>query len=239
MNSNRAAFIKGFKDAFPVFVGYFGVAIALGITAVESGLSPFQATLMSLTNLTSAGQAVALNIMADKGSYLEVFISQVVINLRYLLMGAALSFKLKPSTGTGERLLMSYGITDEVFGLSSSQSDPLSAWYVVGCWSMALPGWVFGTLLGSVLGNVLPQILVDALSLGLYAMFIAIILPKAKSDFHISVVVIASMLCSFGFSIVFKNTSSGTRTVILTILISIFAALVKPVEDEEETENGQ
>lgn len=236
MSFESNAFKKGFKDAFPVFISYFAVSLAIGLNAVNAGFTPFQATLMSLTNLTSAGQATAINIIAEHGKLTEVFVSQVVINIRYLLMGAALSIKLNPNTKTGIRLLFSYGITDEVFGLSSAQKGELSPWYTIGCWAMALPGWVVGTYIGSVMGNVLPVIIIDALSLSLYAMFVAIILPTAKHDLTIFILIFVSMLSSFAMFKLLPEISSGNRVIILTILISVVFSLVKPVEEEEENE---
>lgn len=236
MSFEKIAFKKGFKDAFPVFISYFAVSLAIGMNAVNAGLTPFQATLMSLTNLTSAGQATAISIIAEHGTLSEILVSQIVINIRYLLMGAALSMKLNQNTKTGLRLLVSYGITDEVFGLSSAQKGKLSPWYTIGCWSMALPGWVVGTCIGSVMGNVLPAIIIDALSLSLYAMFIAIILPTAKHDLTIFILIFVSMLSSFAMFKLFPAISSGNRVIILTIILSVVFALVKPVEEEEENE---
>lgn len=233
MNFNKTAFRNGFKDAFPVFISYFAVAIAIGLNAVDAGLTPFQATLMSLTNLTSAGQATAISIIAEHGTLYEILISQIVINIRYLLMGAALSIKLDRKTNTATRLLLSYGITDEVFGLSSTQKGVLCPWYTIGCWVMALPGWVLGTFLGSVMGNVLPQLIINALSLSLYAMFIAIILPTAKHDLTIGILIFVSMLSSFAMYKLMPSVSSGNRVIILTVLVSCIFAMAKPVKEED------
>ncbi len=228
-------FNKGFKDAFPVFLGYFGVSFSLGIAAKNAGLTAFQASLMSLLNSTSAGQAAAIEIIGRGGSYIELAVSQIVINMRYLLMSAALTLRVS-SQKTSERLLMSMGITDEIFGLSYNQELPLSPFYTFGCYCMALPGWVAGTFLGVTLGNILPATVVSSLSMALYSMFIAIVLPPAKKNHIVAVIVFVSMLLSWLFSVLFPVVSGGMRVIILTVVISAIAAWLFPVKEEDKDE---
>ena len=222
---------KGFKDAFPIFLGYFAVAFALGINASAAGLTWFQASLMSFLNLTSAGQASAIEIIKDGGSYTELVLSQIVINLRYLLMGAALSIKLSSDSSTGKRLLMSLGITDEIFAISAAQKNPLSPMYTFGAFLMALPGWTIGTAIGAGLGSILSSSVISSLSIALYAMFIAILLPGCK-DIKILVLVVVSALVSFLMSRFTPQISFGIRIIIITIVLSLIFASLFPVNEE-------
>ena len=139
-------YLKGMKEGIPVGLGYFVVSITIGIAAKQANLTPAQATVMSLTNLTSAGQFASFAVIAAGAPYLEMVISQVVINLRYCLMSCALSQKVDPKLPFYHRLFMSFGITDEIFGLSISQKGRLDPWYSYGAMSVAIPGWTLGTL---------------------------------------------------------------------------------------------
>ena len=141
----RQVYLKGMKDGIPVALGYFVVSITIGIAARMAHLTPAQATVMSLTNLTSAGQFASFAVIASGAPYLELAISQLVINLRYCLMSCALSQKIDPKLPFYHRLFMSFGITDEIFGLSVSQKGRLNPWYTYGAMSVAIPGWTLGT----------------------------------------------------------------------------------------------
>lgn len=229
--SDSRELVKGYKDALPVFLGYLAVSFTVGISARNAGLTAFQAALMSLLNTTSAGQVAAIEIISSGGTYLEIFLSQVAINLRYLLMGAVFSVRLSSDESTGRRLLGGFGLTDEVFALSCTRK-PLNPFYPFGGWLMAAPGWVLGTFLGVVVNSLVPESVTFALSIGLYAMFIAIIVPPAVKELKMAVVIIVSMLSSFLMFRYIPSISSGMRVVILTITISSIAALIWPVKEK-------
>ena len=229
-------FLQGVKDGFPIGLGYLAVSFTLGIQCREAGLSALEATVMSLVNLTSAGEFAALAIIKAASSYLEMAVSQLIINLRYMLMSFALSQKVEPSLGVGHRLGISFGVTDEIFGISIGLKGKLRPSYSYGAMAVAIPGWTIGTLLGVVMGDVLPGSIVSALSLALYAMFIAIIMPKAKEDKHVAfaclIAMVFSVLCTY--APVVRDISAGSRIIILTVLISLIAAIIWPVKDTQE-----
>lgn len=236
---SRISFLKGLKDAMPIMLGYFAVSFTLGINAVQNGLTWYQAGLMSFLNHTSAGQAAAIRMIASGDSYLSIALSQLVINLRYMLMSTALALKLRPDTSMGERLGMSYIISDEIFGISIMQKAPISAWYSIGAMTAASPGWVLGTILGAVMGNVLPASITTALSVALYAMFIAVIFPPVKQDPILAAVIAASMASSWLFDVLppFRQLSFGFKVIILTIALSALFAFIRPLpEDTEATD---
>ena len=230
------AFIQGLRDGLPIGLGYLAVSFTLGIQCRDAGLSALEATVMSLVNLTSAGEFAALAIIKATSSYLEMAISQLIINLRYMLMSFALSQKADPSLGIGHRLGVAFGVTDEIFGISIGRKGKLEPAYSYGAMAVAIPGWTIGTALGVIMGNVLPGSIVSALSLALYGMFIAIVVPKAKEDRHVAVIcaaaVIISSICAYAPGI--KDISGGSRIIILTVIISLAAALIWPVEDTQE-----
>ena len=135
---------NGLRDGIPVALGYFAVSFAFGMEAATNGLSIIQAVLISLTNVTSAGQFSALGIIAAGGTYIEIALTQLVINLRYCLMSFSLAQKLDRSAANWHRYLMAYSVTDEIFALDASLNTPLTPKYHYGITSVAVPGWVLG-----------------------------------------------------------------------------------------------
>ncbi|MDY5972857.1 MAG: AzlC family ABC transporter permease [Butyricicoccus sp.] len=227
---------RGLRDGIPIGLGYLAVSFTLGIAARSDGLTAVQATVMSLLNLTSAGQFAGLTVIAAGASYLEMAASQLIINLRYLLMSCALSQKIAPETPMWQRLALGYTITDEIFGISVGAADRLNPFYSFGAVSVAAPGWALGTCLGVILGNVLPARIVSALSVALYAMFLAVILPPARRSRVLAGVVVLSMAASLLFSRlpVLSAVSSGMKIIVLTVLIAGGAALLFPVKEEAD-----
>lgn len=225
------------RDGIPIALGYFAVSFSLGIQAKQIGVSALAATVMSFTNLTSAGEAAALTIIAANASYVEMAISQLVINIRYMLMSCALSQKLDPKASILHRFLVAFGVTDEIFGISIGTEGKLNPFYTYGAMALAIPGWTIGTCLGVVMGNILPVKIVNALSLALYGMFVAIFIPPAKEDKHVRIAVIAAMGCSLACTLIpyVKEISAGTRIIVLTVVIALAAAILFPIEDEPES----
>ena len=235
MKSNKQWFIKGMHNGMPIALGYFAVAFTLGIAAKKCGMTAFQAGFMSLTNSTSAGEFAALDVIKSNAPYLEMAFMQLIINIRYMLMSCALSQKLDSSTPLIHRILVAFGITDEIFGISIAVDGKLNPYYSYGAMAVALPGWTLGTSLGVITGAVLPARILSAVSIALYGMFIAVVVPPVKKNKVVAGVVIVSMCASLLFTCApyVKNISSGFRIVILTIIISLIAAVLFPVKDSE------
>ena len=229
------SFKKGLKDGIPIGLGYFAVSFAFGMMAVSGGLSTWQAVLISLTNLTSAGQFAGLEIIFAVGSYWEMALTQLVINLRYCLMSFSLSQKLRRDVPWAHRYLVAFGITDEIFGVSASQPGKVHPFYNYGAMCVAIPGWTLGTLVGAISGNLLPDFMVSALSVAIYGMFLAVIIPPAKKNRAVLAVVAAAMVISTLFAVVpvLKKVSSGFVIIITTILVAGTAAYFCPVQEEE------
>lgn len=246
--TKKQYFLRGVRDGLPIAIGYFAVAFALGINAVGAGLTPFQSTLMSLLNVTSAGEAAGIALMGVGTTYIELAFTQLVINIRYLLMSCSLSQKLSPKTSVLHRLLVGYGVTDEIFGISMAGEGYLAPQYSYGAIAVAVPGWTLGTLAGALLGNALPARAVAALSVALYAMFLAIILPPAKKSRIIAGLVAVSMAASAGLYFLCQALSltwftEGFRIIALTVVISALAAILFPAKvteasGKEVTANG-
>jgi len=228
------AFMKGVKDGVPIALGYFAVSITLGIAAKNAGLSIFQAVLASLTNNASAGEFVGFTLIAASSGYFEVILMEALANARYLLMSVALSQKLREDTATWKRLLLGFCVTDEIFGISVAYRDKLNPVYSYGAFAIACPAWAAGTFLGAFLGSVLPVRAVSALSVGLYGMFIAIFTPPARKNRVIAGCVAVSFLLSFSFTYLplLSGISAGFRTILLTVVISLGAAILFPVKEE-------
>lgn len=228
-------YLNGVKDGFPIGLGYFAVSFTLGIAAKQLGITAFQAGFMSMTNLTSAGQFAALSIIASGASYVEMALSQLVINLRYCLMSCALSQKIDRNAPFAHRFLVAFGVTDEIFGVSVTQ-DTLSPFYSYGLMTTAIPGWTIGTILGVISGQILPLRLVSAMSLALYGMFLAVIIPPARENKVLAGLIPVSMGVSLLCTVlpIIKEVSSGTRIIILTVVLSLIAAILFPIDEEDE-----
>ncbi|MBO5279568.1 MAG: AzlC family ABC transporter permease [Lachnospiraceae bacterium] len=238
MEQKRFWYVRGLRDGLPVGMGYLAVSFTLGIAAKNAGIGAAQAGLMSLLNLTSAGEFAALAIIQAQGSYMELVFSQLVINLRYCLMSCALSQKLSEKTPFFHRLFMAFGVTDEIFGIAVSTPKHLNPFYQYGAMSVAIPGWTIGTVLGVISGSILPAPVMRAMSLALYGMFLAIIIPPAKKSRILAGIVLVSMLLSLLVSMlpIVSSLSGGMKTIILTVGIAGVAAVLFPVKEEKETE---
>lgn len=224
---------SGVKVESPIAMGYFAVSFTFGILAKQAGLNPFEALLMSVTNLTSAGQFAGLTLIATAAAIIEIAVAQLIINSRYFLMSFALSQKIDPKTPVIHRLLMAYGITDEVFGVSVTVPGKLSPYYAYGVMSVAVPGWALGTLFGVISGDILPPRLISALSIALFGMLLAVIIPPAKKSKVVAGLIVISMVLSLVFAMlpILQSISSGVKIIILTILIAGIAAFVFPVKE--------
>lgn len=229
---------KGLRDGIPIAMGYFAVAFTLGITAKNIGMTPVQAAVSSMLLHASAGQYAAMTVIASGTGYLEMVMTTLIVNLRYLLMSCALSQKAGSEMRMGHRMAVSHYITDEIFGIASAVEGKLNPFYNYGAASVAGPGWTAGTFLGALLGTALPDRMGRALGVALYGMFMAIIIPPAKKSRIICGIVAASMLVSYLFSVlpVAKEISEGFKIIILTVVIAGFAAWKFPVHEEVKTE---
>ena len=236
MGENAKWYKKGLVDGIPIALGYFAVAFTLGIVAKNSGLSAFQAMLAAALTNASAGGNAGFTLIGENASFLEMALTQLVVNARYLLMACALSQKLSPKTSTLHRSLIAFDVTDEVFGISVSVKGTLNPFYNYGAMTVSIPGWALGAFFGVIMGNVLPNSVVSALSVGLYGMFLAIIIPPARKNKIIAVLVMVSMALSFVFSKLplLSSISSGMRVIVLTVLISLAAAVLFPREEEDD-----
>lgn len=229
---------NGFKDGIPICLGYFAVSFTFGIMANGAGLSVWQAVLISFTNLTSAGQFAGLGIIAAGAPFAEMAMTQFIINLRYCLMSCSLSQKLDQKAPFFHRLFIGYGVTDEIFGVSVCKPGILHPFYSYGLISAAVPGWTLGTLAGAVSGDLLPARILSALNVALYGMFLAVIIPPARTSRVLCGVIIVSMVCSLIFTLVpgLSAVSSGFKIIILTVLIAGAAAYFFPIDKEAEHE---
>lgn len=230
-------FKKGLKDGLPICIGYFPVSFAFGIFAVENGLTILQAFLISVTNLTSAGQLAAVPIIAGGGTLIELAVSQLVINSRYSLMSVSLGQKLSSKVKLFERMAIAFGNTDEIFAVSVSNNGELGSKYMYGVIALPVLGWTSGTLLGAIAGNVLPPIISAALGVAIYSMFIAIVVPVAKKEKATALCVLLSIAlsCAFKYFPFLQNVPSGFVVIICAVASSVIFAILAPVTPDGRT----
>jgi predicted branched-subunit amino acid permease len=233
-------FTSGIKDGIPICLGYFSVSFAFGIFCIAHGLKPYQALLISMTNVTSAGQLAGVPVMTAALPLIEMALTQLVINLRYALMSVSLSQKLDSSVTTVHRMIISFVNTDEVFAVASGRSDTLGKNYLYGLIIMPYLGWSCGTILGAVAGNILPQRITDALGIAIYGMFIAIILPPAKKNRAVLGVVLLSIVlsCLFFYLPYLNKVSSGFVIIICAVFVSALFSFIAPLSYETTAINS-
>ena len=234
-NDRRREFFSGFRDGIPIALGYLSVSFGFGIMAVSNGLSVFAAVLISMTNLTSAGQVAGLTVIASNGGMIEMAVAQFVINLRYSLMSLSLSQKLDGKFTPLSRLAVSFGITDEIFAVASGRSGEVSKHYMAGLISLPWVGWALGTFLGAAAGEILPEKLKAALGIAIYGMFVAIFVPAARKAVGVLVVVVIAVTasCCLKYIPVFDFISDGFIIIICTVIAAALGALLFPVKQEE------
>ena len=235
-HNNKTAFLMGIKHGVPIAMGYFAVAFTLGIVAKKAGVTALQSMIVSATNSASAGEYVGFTLIGANAAYIELAVMTLVANARYILLSCALSQKLSEKMHGIHRFLLGCFITDEIFGISVSVPGKLNPFYTYGAAAISIPAWSIGTYLGVVMGNLLPENVVSALSVGLYGMFIAIIIPPSKQNKIIASLVIIAMLVSYLSARLpaVASISSGTRIILITVIISSVAAILFPVKDEKK-----
>ncbi len=233
--SRKTAYLEGLRDGLPIGLGYFAVAFSLGIAARSAGLTALQGLVASLLCNASAGEYALFSLIGLRAGYLEIALVTLVTNARYLLMSCALSQRIDPQMKDFHRYLFGGLITDEFFGINISRPGWLEPVYYYGAITVATPLWAVGTALGILMGNWLPGRVVSALSVALYGMFLAIIIPPAKENRVVAGCVLLSFLLSaaFAFLPALAGVSAGTRVILLTLLIAGAAAALFPVRGEE------
>lgn len=236
--THTTPFREGLRDGLPIALGYFAVSFTLGIAARNAGLTAFQGFLASLLNNASAGEYAGFALIAAGAPYWEVAFMTLIANARYLLMSCSLSQKFAPETPLRHRLGIGYAVTDELFGITMARPGFIEPGYNYGAMLAALPCWAVGTACGVVVGNILPARLVSALSVALYGMFLAVIIPPARKDRVVAALVAVSFLASFAAGVlpVISTWSGGTRTILLTLLLAGGAAAWFPIKEDEYEE---
>ena len=223
------------RAGIPISLGYFAVAIALGISARQAGIPSVAAAITSLLINASAGEHVGFSLIGAGASFIEVTVMEAIANARYLLMSAALSQKLKPDVGIFQRLLLGFTVTDEIFGVSIGLPVALDPCFTYGAFCVATAGWTSGTFVGAVLGGILPTFVLSALGVGLFGMFISVFIPEAKRNRVVAVLVAISFAASAAFTYIpyLNMIDDGIRTIILTVVISLLAAIFFPIKEKE------
>ncbi len=232
----RPDFQQGLAAGLPIALGYFAVSFAYGLFTAEGGMTPLTATLISFTNMTSAGQFAGTQLIFAGAPYLEIFITVLLINLRYMLMSLSLTQKLRPGISLPGRLIIGYGVTDEIYAVAATHAGEPGLTYMLGLISLPVAGWTGGTLFGALAGSVLPLAARSALGIALYAMFIAIIIPPARSSRPVlAVVILAAVLSTAAQTVpLTREIPSGWRLIAVTLIAAIAGALMAPITPESE-----
>ncbi len=237
--NNKSAFRSGVIDGIPIGLGYLAVSFSLGIYVKNAGMTAFQGMLASLLCNASAGEYAGFTLIEAGGTYFEMAIITLIANARYLLMSSAMSQRIDPKMPFFHRFIMAFNITDELFGIAIARPGFLNPFYSYGAVLFAAPCWAVGTALGTIAGNILPLRVVSALSVALYGMFLAVIIPPAKKNRIVAVLILICFAVSFAAANLpfVSEISEGTRTIILTVILSAGAAILFPKKEESEEQN--
>ena len=231
----KQEFLDGIRDGIPICLGYFSVSMAFGLTAVLSGIPIWAAVVISLTNLTSAGQFAGMNLIAAQGALVEIGLTTLIINIRYFLMSISVSQKVEQKMSMKERMAVAFGITDEIFAVPMQRDHELTTVYMTGLILTPVLGWTGGTFIGAAATSLMPPILSNAFGIALYGMFIAIIVPPAREHknvlFAVVLAIAASVACKY--LPVIRNLSSGWTIILITIVVCLIAAWLFPVKESE------
>lgn len=230
---HKKQYALGVKRGLPIAVGYLPVSFTFGLTAVSGGLPVWLAIMISLTNLTSAGQFAGTNLIIAGAGYLEITLTTFIINIRYMLMSLSISQKIERKTTLMQRLIFAFGITDETFTVASMEEGKLSYRFMLGLITGPILGWTLGTALGALICSSLPQNLSDAMGIALYGMFIAIIIPPARKSIRVVLVLAISVgiTCILRYVPGLSVISSGFRVIIATVLSAGICAKLYPLEE--------
>ena len=236
-DNNASSLSKGLRDGLAIGLGYLSVSFSFGVMAVTSGLSWWQAVIMSFANLTSAGQVAGVGIMSASGGLIEMAVTTAIINIRYSLMSISLSQKTDESMTTPARIALANFITDEIFGVAAGAPHPVGRRYMAGLASLPLIGWTLGTLLGAIFGSIMPDIVSESLAIGIYGMFVAIVLPQTRKDRT----VMWSCLIAVTLAVVFRyvdflhaHISSGFAIIICASVAALIGVFITPYDDDAE-----
>ena len=233
---NRKKFLEGLRDGLPIALGYLAVSFGIGISCHAAGITALQGFLMSLFNNASAGEYGGITVITENSGVWMMVLMTLIINARYMLMSCALSQRMSPDMPFYHRFFIGFDVTDELFGITIARPGCVEPRYFYGAMTASIPMWAAGTALGIFMGNLLPARIVSALSVALYGMFLAIIVPPAKENRVVLGCVLSAFAASaaFAFLPVLRDLSSGNRTIILTVVISALAAVLFPRPAEEE-----
>ena len=234
--SNYLTFKRGFKDGIPIALGYLSVSFAFGMLVISKGFPLWSPIVTSATNLTGTGQFVGAELMSNCAGFAEIACTLLIINLRYVLMSLSLSQKLSPDITLFQRCVIAFGNTDEIYGVSMQQRGLLTYRYMCGIILCAYSGWVGGTIIGALASDILPAFILSALGIALYAMFLAIIIPPARTSKPIcAIILIATVIsCIFKYTPVLKELSSGWVIIIAGTISSGLLAFISPVKEEQQ-----
>lgn len=235
---SKTGFKKGIFDGLPICIGYFSVSFAFGVFAVAQGLGVLEAALISLTNLTSAGQLAGVPIICSGGGSVQLALSQLVINSRYVFMSASLSQRLDESVTLPQRFIIAFGNTDEIFAVAMSNETSLKSTYMYGLILTPVIGWTLGTLAGAVAGNVLPQIFVSALGVAIYGMLTAVVVPQVKKSRGAALCAAFAVVlgCCFEYIPPLKQVPGGFSVIISAVIAAALLAVLMPVSGEEDAD---
>lgn len=239
IKTSPLTFLKGLRDGIPIALGYISVSFTFGIIVVSYGMPIWTPILTSLTNFTGTGQFIGMEMLSNGSALMEIAFTMVIVNARYILMSISLSQRLAPKTGFFKRSLISFGVTDEIFAVAIGQQGDLNFKYLMGLMIGSFSGWIGGTALGALAGSVIPAIILSAMGITIYAMFIAIIVPPAKESRPVMIVIIIAVAISSLLYLIKPLRENNFYIIIIAGIIStLVVTFIHPIHDEVDTDNG-
>lgn len=244
MEENKSFFRQGLKEGIPIGLGYLPLAFTLGVNAATGGFKFLNSIVMSITSFTGVGQMNAMSLMLENSTYFSIFIALLVINLRNIVLSLSLSQRLDENLSLWKRLIIAMGNTDEIFALTIRREGKIPANYFLGVMFFPYVAWAAGAIVGNLATTLVPKDICIAMSMALYGMLVAAVVPAAKNSKPVFFVALLSGVLSFvmqgikpvnDFLLGLMGKSATSWILVAgSIFSAAIAALVWPVKDSKE-----
>lgn len=233
--TGQSDFSKGVYNGLPIAFGYIPLAFSFGTLAINGGYNFIVPTVMSLLSFTGAGQMAGIQMMIQAASIISIFLVNLVINSRYLVMCLSMNQRITEKMPFWKKMFIAFGMTDENFTVASLYVGKLSFPFFAGLILTSFSGWVLGTLVGALVIQILPSIIQEALSITIYAMFCGLLLPAVKKSGPIAIVTAISVAvsCLFWFIPVLAALPSGINIIVPTVLAAAICAWLFPMKEQQ------
>jgi len=222
---------SGIISGLPIVFGYFPVAMAFGLLAKNTQVSLRDSSLFSLFVFAGASQFMALDLIQAGITAGNIILATFLLNLRHLMMSASLSVRLKEIKKYW-LVFIAFGVTDETFSVTSLGNRNLSVPFLLALHGVSYASWVLGTIAGYLLGAILPVTVQSSLGIGLYALFVALLVPEIKKSIP---VLFLSLFSGIVYAVIsYFRLVPASWSLVITIIVASLAGVLLIKEEATE-----